>query len=188
VQRQQEMRIDVAPCLLDVGVRPRRVVRTVGRDQHVLDRRGQCIEESRESVEVCGIEGGDACPKLEADAVDPLGVSRRDNHVGSVLARMPGGLEPDAELPPITTSVWPASCPIAPHAPSSTSQIEMTTTSSFTHPFTLATPGRECRRRASRTLGLIILMLRSPRRASRTPWSTLAEPMLRCRYRQREEV
>ena len=34
--------------------------------------------------------------ELEADAVHAFGVARRDDHVGSLLARPPGRLEPDA--------------------------------------------------------------------------------------------
>jgi hypothetical protein len=46
LQRQQEMGIDVATCFFDVELRRRRVVGTGARNQHVVDRRGQLVEET----------------------------------------------------------------------------------------------------------------------------------------------
>ena len=75
LQRQQEMGVDVAACLFDVELRERRVG-TRARDQHVVDRRGQLVEESPEPFEVGGVEGGDAGSELEADAVQAIRVAR----------------------------------------------------------------------------------------------------------------
>jgi hypothetical protein len=100
LQRQQEMRVDVAASLLDVELRKRRVVGTGARDQHVVNRRVQLVEEPLEPVEVGGVEGGDAGPELEADALQAVRVARRDDHVGSLLAHTPGRLEPDAGAAP----------------------------------------------------------------------------------------
>ena len=96
LQRQQEMRFDVAARLVDVELRERRVVRAGAGDQHVVDRPGQLVEEPPEPAEVGGVEGGDAGPELEADAVQAIRVARRDDHVRPLLARAPGSLEPDA--------------------------------------------------------------------------------------------
>jgi hypothetical protein len=60
------------------------------------NRRVQLVEEPREPGEVGGVEGGDAGPELEAGAVQAVRVARRDDHVGSLLARAPSSLEPDA--------------------------------------------------------------------------------------------
>jgi hypothetical protein len=38
----------------------------------VVDRRGQLVEEPGELVEVGGIEGGDARPELETDALQTI--------------------------------------------------------------------------------------------------------------------
>ena len=97
LDRQQEMGVHVAARLVDVELRQRRVVGTGARDQHVIDRRGQLVEEPAEPVEVGGVEGGDAGgPELEADALQAIRVARGEDHLGALRARAPGGLEPDA--------------------------------------------------------------------------------------------
>ena len=102
-----KMGVDVAACRFDVELRQRRVVGTGAGDQHVVDRRGQLVEESPEPFEVGGIEGGDAGPELEADAAEALRVARGEDHVGPLGAGAP------PELPPITTTVCPASSGLA---------------------------------------------------------------------------
>ena len=90
------MGLDVAACLLDVELRQRRVVGTGACHQHVIDLRGQVVEELPEPLEVGSIEGHDAGAKFEADAVQAIGVSRCENHLGSLAASKPGRFESDA--------------------------------------------------------------------------------------------
>ena len=56
LDRQQEMRLDVAARLVEVELGQRRVVGAGPRDQHVVDRRRQLAEEPLEPVEVGGVE------------------------------------------------------------------------------------------------------------------------------------
>jgi hypothetical protein len=81
--------------LFDVELRQRRVVGTGARDQHVIDRRGQLVEEPPELFEVGRVEGRDAGPELEADTAQAIRVARGEDHGGSLLARAPSCLEPD---------------------------------------------------------------------------------------------
>jgi hypothetical protein len=55
----------------------------------VVDGRGQRVEEPLEPVEVGGVEGGDAGPELEADAVQAGGVAGGEDHVRSLGAGEP---------------------------------------------------------------------------------------------------
>jgi hypothetical protein len=74
LQRQQQVGVDVAACLLEVELGQRRVAGAGAGDQQVVDGRGQRVEEPLEPVEVGGVEGGDAGPELEADAVQAVGL------------------------------------------------------------------------------------------------------------------
>ena len=90
------MGVDVAACLFDVELRQQRVVGTGARDQHVVDRPGQVVEEPPEPREVGGVEGRGTGPELEADALQAIRVARGEDHVGSLGAGAPRRLEPDA--------------------------------------------------------------------------------------------
>jgi hypothetical protein len=90
LQREQELRVDIAACRFDIEVRERRVVRSGTRNQHVVDRCRHLVEEPLEPVEVRGVEGGDAGPELEAGPVDTVRVARRDDDRGSFFARPTG--------------------------------------------------------------------------------------------------
>src|SRR6266705_1738224 len=90
------MSLDVAACLFDVELRQRRVVGTGAGHQHVVDRRGQVVEELPEPFEVGGIESGGAGAKFETDAVQAIGVSRRKDYLGPLATSKPGRLESDA--------------------------------------------------------------------------------------------
>ena len=96
LEREEEMRVDAAAGRVEVELGERRMVGTRARDQHVVDRRRQFFEEPLEPVEVGGVEGRDAGPELETGSVEAVRVARRDDDPGSLLARAPGGLEPDA--------------------------------------------------------------------------------------------
>jgi hypothetical protein len=61
----------------------------------MVDRRAQLVEEPPESLEVGGVEGDDAGRELAADAVQAIGVSRREDHPGSVAKSKPGSFESD---------------------------------------------------------------------------------------------
>ncbi len=97
LQRQQEMGLKVAACLFNVEPRQRRVVGTGARDQNVVDRPGQLVEELPEPFEVGSVEGGDSGPELEADAVQPIWVARGEDHVGPLGAYSSGRFEPNAQ-------------------------------------------------------------------------------------------
>ena len=96
LQRQQDLGFDVAAGVFEVELREMRVAGTRAGDEHVVNRRGQLVEEPSESVEVGGVEGRDAGPELKTDSVEAVRVARRDDEVGSFVARAPGRLEPDA--------------------------------------------------------------------------------------------
>ena len=109
LQRQQQMRVDVAACLFDVELRQRRVVGTGSRHQHMIDRRGQLVEESLELFEGGGVEGGGTHPELAADALQAIG-SRAVTITSAPSARARRAVSrPMPELPPITTTVCPSS-------------------------------------------------------------------------------
>jgi hypothetical protein len=52
VERQPEVLVDVAACLLEVDVCQARVVRPAGRDHYMVDRCRQLVEEPLEAIEV----------------------------------------------------------------------------------------------------------------------------------------
>ena len=95
LHRQQQVRLDVAACLVEVELGQRRVVGARARHQDVVDLPPQLAEEPVEAVEVRGVERGDAAADLEAGAVKAIGIARGDDHVGSGRSRQPGRLEPD---------------------------------------------------------------------------------------------
>ena len=100
VHWQPEVRIDVALSLLEVELRQRRVVRPRPCDHDVVDRRGQLVEEPTESFEIDGIKRCDTRPELPADAVQAVGVARREDHVCSLSSSAPGCLETDSGAAP----------------------------------------------------------------------------------------
>ena len=85
----------------------RRVVGTGARDQHVVDRRPQLVEELPQPSEVGGVEGRDAAgAHLEPHTLEAILVARGEDHLGSLLAREPRLVSsPMPALPPITTTV-----------------------------------------------------------------------------------
>ena len=90
------MGVDVAACRVEIELGQRRVIGTGAGDQHVVDRRGQRVEEPPEPVEVGGIEGGDAGPEFQADAVQAVRIAGGEDDVRSPGAGQPGCLKPDA--------------------------------------------------------------------------------------------
>ena len=91
------MRLEVAPCGVNVEVGQRRVVGPGPGHQHVVDRTRKVVEERRQPREVGGVEGRDA---RRADVVRRVLQARviaaRDHDVGSFRAGESGRLEPDA--------------------------------------------------------------------------------------------
>src|SRR3989442_1312623 len=57
---------------------------------------GGVVENPPERIEVCGIEGGCAGAKFEADAVQAMGASGGEDHLGSLATSKPGRFESDA--------------------------------------------------------------------------------------------
>ena len=90
------MAFDIAAGLFEFELHWMRTVGTRACDENVVDRRRQRVEEPLEPVEVGGVEGRDAGAELETGSVEAVRVARRDDDPGSLLARAPGGLEPDA--------------------------------------------------------------------------------------------
>ena len=88
------MSIEVATGSFDVEHRASRIGGSRARHEDVIDRR-ELIEEPPESIEVSGVEGGDAGAQFEADAIDTLRVTRREDHIGTFPHGSPRGLETD---------------------------------------------------------------------------------------------
>jgi hypothetical protein len=87
----------LAARLFEVEFRQRRVVGTGAGDQHVVDRRGQLVEEPPEPFEVGGVEGrGTLRIELAGGALERLGVSGNEDDVCSLSARSSGRFESDA--------------------------------------------------------------------------------------------
>ena len=108
---QPQVRIEIAVCTLAVEVGQGRVVRTGARDHHVVDLLRQALEELVEDGRVGRIEGcGAQRTEFGRGALQAPGIAAGEDDVGALGARPPGGLEPDPELPPITTTVCPGSC------------------------------------------------------------------------------
>jgi hypothetical protein len=115
LQREQEMRLQIATRLVDIELDERHVVRAGTGDQHVVDRSPQLVEEPGEPVEVRRVECGDAAFDLEAGALHPLGVACRDDDRGSLLVCPPGGLEADAGTPADHQQRLTGELGVAPH-------------------------------------------------------------------------
>ena len=81
----------------------------------MVDGRGQRVEEPLEPAEVGGVEGGDAGPELEADAVQAVRVAGGEDDVGSLGAGEPGRLEPDAGAAPDHHDGLPEQVTVAVH-------------------------------------------------------------------------
>jgi hypothetical protein len=95
--RQQEMGLDVAARLFDVEFRQGRIVRTGAGDQHVVDRRGQLVEEPSEPFEVGGVEGRAAQgADFAGGTLEALRVPGGENYVRPLSACSSGRFEPDA--------------------------------------------------------------------------------------------
>ncbi len=72
-------------------------MRAAGRDQHVVDRSGQVLEEPPQGGGVGGVERrGARGPDLARRGTEPVGVAAGDDDVGAFGPGPPGGLEPDA--------------------------------------------------------------------------------------------
>ena len=71
------MGLDVAACLLDLEFGQRRVVGTGARHQHVVDGRGQPVEERAQLIEIGGVEGRDTGPELLADPLQSVQIAAR---------------------------------------------------------------------------------------------------------------
>jgi len=94
---QPQMLVERAARLLDVDVGQQRVVRPAGGDHHMVDRGGQFLEETIESVLIGGVEGHTA---QRADfgrgPIEAVGIAAGQNDVGALGAGEPSRLEPDA--------------------------------------------------------------------------------------------
>ena len=74
----------------------RYVFRTAGRDQDVVDRVGQPVEELLYRRRVEGVEGGGAARvDVERCPLETLGISADQDDLSALLARPAGGLEAD---------------------------------------------------------------------------------------------
>jgi hypothetical protein len=100
---QQEVPLDVAAHLLEVRLIERRVGRAAAREHHVVDPRGEAVEEALEPVGIGGVERcGAQCAELAPGVLEALGVAAGDDDLGAYGARLPGVLNPMPALPPMT--------------------------------------------------------------------------------------
>ena len=109
------MRLQFATRSVDVEPGARHVAGTWTADEHVVDRRRQLVEEPAEPDEVGGVESGNTAFELEAGALHALGVACRDDHLGSLLACSPSGLEADAGAATDHQERLPGELRVAPH-------------------------------------------------------------------------
>src|SRR5262252_6520106 len=90
------MRLNVEARLFEIECRQCCVVRTGASYEYVVHRRRQVIEESVEQLEVGRIEGGSALRlDLGRSALETLAISAREEHIGSLSARLSRSLESD---------------------------------------------------------------------------------------------
>jgi hypothetical protein len=91
------MGLDVVSRLFDIELCQRRIVRTGTRDQYVVDRRAQLVEESSEPFKVGRVESRGA---LRADfdrgALQALNIPTSEDQLGSLSACSSGRFEPDS--------------------------------------------------------------------------------------------
>ena len=75
-------------------------MRTAGRDQDMVDRVGQAVEEPLQGCRVVGVEGGGA-PRVDFErrSLEALGIPAGEDDVGALTARAAGGLEADSGAP-----------------------------------------------------------------------------------------
>jgi hypothetical protein len=100
LQRQQKMRVEVAPRRFEVEFRKRRIVRTGASDQYMINRCGQLAEEPVEPVEVGSVESGDAGAEVKPYTVQAVGVARREDDRGPLRTREPRRFETDTGAAP----------------------------------------------------------------------------------------
>jgi hypothetical protein len=94
---QPQVGVEIAVRLLAVEVGQGRVVGAGAGDQHVVDRRGQLVEEPLEPVEVGGIEGHGALrAEFGRGPLEALETAAGQDDVGALGAGAAGGLKPDA--------------------------------------------------------------------------------------------
>jgi hypothetical protein len=68
-----------------------------GRDEHVVDRRGQLVEESLDPDRIVGVQDDAASRRqLARRLLEPPRVAGREHYVGALAAGEAGGLETDA--------------------------------------------------------------------------------------------
>ena len=95
VHRQPQVGIDIALARFEVEIRQRRVVGPGTGHEDMVDRRRQLVEEPAQPFEIEGVEGDDARPELETDPVQAVRIARREDHIRSLGAGVPGGFKTD---------------------------------------------------------------------------------------------
>ena len=91
------MRVEIPVGPLAVEVGEASIVRAGAGDQHVVDRRGQLLEERLQLAEVGGVEGRGALrAEFHGCLLEPVGVSPGEDDVRGLSPGAPGGLQPDA--------------------------------------------------------------------------------------------
>ena len=76
------------------------VARAAARDQHVVDRCWQLLEESLQRSRIAGVEGGGALgAELEPSLLQALAVARREDDLGALGPGASGGLQTDPGAP-----------------------------------------------------------------------------------------
>src|SRR6186997_1332212 len=94
------MSFDVAAETFNVELRKRRIVRTGAGEQHVVNWCRQLVEEPFEPVEVGGVEGRDAGPKLQTHTVQTVGIACCEDYRRSSGTGEPSRCETNTGAPP----------------------------------------------------------------------------------------
>ena len=97
LERQHRMVGERRAHLVGVHLEQRPVVGAAGRDQHVVDRTREPVEEALQRSRVVGVEGRGA-PRVDVArrALEALGIAAGEDDVGALAAGASGGLQPDA--------------------------------------------------------------------------------------------
>ena len=74
----------------------------------MVDKARRVGEEAHEPVDIADIQRRDACTELQANSMQPIRVACRHDHARTFASSTAGRLQPDTQLPPSTTTVWPA--------------------------------------------------------------------------------
>src|SRR4051794_12772768 len=97
LEDEQQAVAETAPRLLGRHLQRWPVVRTAGRDHHVVDRSGEVLEERLQEPRFADVERADPLRvELECCLLEALRITSDENDVGALAAGPSGGFAPDA--------------------------------------------------------------------------------------------